>query len=68
MVIDVAPSPFAGLTHCPYCAMQCGITVVKNDENWTVASRDFPSNCGGLCRKGWTAATLFNSPERLMTR
>jgi assimilatory nitrate reductase catalytic subunit len=67
MVTEVAPSRFAGLTHCPYCAMQCGMAVVKDGEGWTVASRDFPSNRGGLCRKGWTAATLLNSPERLMT-
>ena len=34
-------------------------------ERWTVASRDFPANRGGLCRKGWTAAALLDSPDRL---
>ncbi|MCG2621928.1 molybdopterin oxidoreductase family protein [Arthrobacter sp. I2-34] len=31
------------------------------------AGRDFPTNRGGLCRKGWTSPTLLNSPERLTT-
>ncbi len=26
---------------------------------------DFPTNQGGLCRKGWTATELLASPERL---
>jgi assimilatory nitrate reductase catalytic subunit len=29
------------------------------------APRDFPTNRGGLCQKGWTAATLLDSPGRL---
>jgi len=32
---------------------------------WTVTERDFPTNRGGLCQKGWTAAELLGSPERL---
>lgn len=32
-----------------------------------VAPRDFPTNLGGLCRKGWTSADLLTSPERLTT-
>jgi assimilatory nitrate reductase catalytic subunit len=28
---------------------------------------DFPTNRGGLCAKGWTAAELLDSPERLLT-
>lgn len=34
---------------------------------WTVAERDFPTNRGGLCQKGWTAAELLESPDRLRT-
>lgn len=34
---------------------------------WTVAGRDFPTNRGGLCQKGWTSAELLTSPERLLT-
>lgn len=32
-----------------------------------VEGRDFPVNQGSLCRKGWTAAALLDSPERLTT-
>jgi assimilatory nitrate reductase catalytic subunit len=28
---------------------------------------DFPTNLGGLCSKGWTAATLLDHPQRLLT-
>ena len=28
---------------------------------------DFPTNRGGLCSKGWTAADLLDHPERLLT-
>jgi assimilatory nitrate reductase catalytic subunit len=31
----------------------------------TVEGRDFPTNRGGLCQKGWTSAELLNHPERL---
>ncbi len=30
-----------------------------------VAGRDFPTNKGGLCRKGWTSASLLNHPGRV---
>jgi assimilatory nitrate reductase catalytic subunit len=30
-----------------------------------VSPRDFPTNRGGLCQKGWTSAALLNSPGRL---
>ncbi|GAB2974620.1 molybdopterin oxidoreductase [Amycolatopsis acidiphila] len=48
-------------THCPYCALQCGMTV----SGTTVAPREFPANGGGLCQKGWTAGSLLTSPARL---
>ena len=58
-------------THCPYCAFQCGMTLVPDDAagetRLTVTSRDYPTNKGGLCRKGWTAAELLTSPDRLTT-
>src|SRR5260370_4243585 len=55
------------LTHCPYCALQCGMTLVRNGNRITVSARDFPTNKGGLCRKGWTAAELLEAPDRLTT-
>jgi assimilatory nitrate reductase catalytic subunit len=33
---------------------------------WNVTTRDFPTNRGGLCQKGWTSAELLNSPDRLL--
>ncbi len=52
-------------THCPYCALQCGMTLRSGPEGVTVAPRDFPTNRGGLCQKGWTSAELLDHPERL---
>jgi assimilatory nitrate reductase catalytic subunit len=54
-------------THCPYCALQCGMTLGHDGGAWAVSARDFPTNKGGLCRKGWTAAALLDSPDRLTT-
>lgn len=36
------------------------------DAELTVAGRDFPTNRGGLCKKGWTAAELISSPDRIL--
>ncbi|WP_428391201.1 molybdopterin oxidoreductase family protein [Lichenicoccus sp.] len=55
-------------THCPYCALQCGMTLERAASGaWSVQARDFPTNKGGLCRKGWTAAHLLTHPDRLTT-
>ena len=48
-------------THCPYCALQCGMTITAG----AVTPRDFPVNRGGLCQKGWTSAELLYHPERI---
>jgi assimilatory nitrate reductase catalytic subunit len=69
-------------THCPYCALQCAMTLTSpagpapasepgpapalpEAPLLEVAGRDFPTNRGGLCRKGWTSATLLNHPGRV---
>ncbi|MFJ6001410.1 molybdopterin oxidoreductase family protein [Arthrobacter sp. NPDC092385] len=58
-------------THCPYCALQCAMTVTPTaspgggHDGATVTGRDFPTNRGGLCRKGWSAAELLDHPDRL---
>ncbi len=55
-------------THCPYCALQCGMMLREHsDGRVEVGSRDFPTNRGGLCQKGWTSAELLNHSERLTT-
>lgn len=51
-------------THCPYCALQCGMTV--GGAPLRIGAReDVPANRGGLCQKGWTAAELLSVPDRL---
>jgi assimilatory nitrate reductase catalytic subunit len=53
-------------THCPYCSLQCGITLDATTAPVTLAPQvDFPTNLGGLCAKGWTAAELLSHPQRL---
>jgi assimilatory nitrate reductase catalytic subunit len=53
-------------THCPYCALQCAMTLRSSDSPLLdVSGRDFPTNRGGLCHKGWTSASLLNHPGRV---
>ena len=52
-------------THCPYCALQCGMNLVSDKVAVSVTPRAFPTNNGGLCQKGWTAAELLSNRERL---
>lgn len=56
-------------THCPYCSLQCGMHLRAGSKpgTLTVVERDFPTNRGGLCQKGWTSADLLQHPERLTT-
>ncbi len=57
-------------THCPYCALQCAMTLTPRPAASVpveVSGRDFPTNRGGLCKKGWTSAELLASPDRLTT-
>ncbi|MFE2616781.1 molybdopterin oxidoreductase family protein [Micromonospora chalcea] len=54
-------------THCPYCALQCGMVLSATGNGVEVGARDFPTNRGGLCQKGWTAADLLDHPDRLTT-
>ncbi|WP_157248174.1 molybdopterin oxidoreductase family protein [Nonomuraea typhae] len=51
-------------THCPYCALQCGMHV---SASGAISPRDdVPANAGGqLCLKGWTAGELLRTPDRL---
>ena len=57
-------------SHCPYCALQCAMTLTGAPEgrpgSVTTAGREFPTNRGGLCKKGWTAAELLDSAERIV--
>ena len=55
-------------THCPYCALQCAQTLhTSEDGAVTAAGREFPTNKGGMCQKGWTSPTLLRATDRLTT-
>nr|WP_257428454.1 molybdopterin oxidoreductase family protein [Nocardioides carbamazepini] len=65
-------------THCPYCSLQCGMTITRGaaGPGGSTGRRpgleigawvDFPVNEGALCRKGWAAGGLRGSRERLTT-
>ena len=43
------------------------MTLNETEHGWSVGARDFPTNKGGMCRKGWSAASLLSSPDRLTT-
>ncbi|GAB7003521.1 molybdopterin oxidoreductase family protein [Nocardioides sp. AN3] len=57
-------------THCPYCSLQCGMTLLRKGPGLEVQPRSqhnahSPVDEGALCRKGWTAGGLRGSRERL---
>lgn len=61
------PAEAAVDTHCPYCALQCAMTLTPRPGPVPVevTGRDFPTNRGGLCKKGWTSAQLLARDDRL---
>ncbi|WP_216589595.1 molybdopterin oxidoreductase family protein [Streptomyces brasiliscabiei] len=57
-------------THCPYCALQCGMNLTPGadgSEGAVVVTEraDFPVNRGALCGKGRTAPAVLSSRVRL---
>ncbi|WP_019143657.1 molybdopterin oxidoreductase family protein [Aeromicrobium massiliense] len=53
-------------THCPYCALQCAQRLSGTGAADLAAEpRDFPTNRGGMCQKGWTSPELLRTPDRL---
>ncbi|MEV4950290.1 molybdopterin oxidoreductase family protein [Streptomyces sp. NPDC053755] len=58
-------------THCPYCALQCGMSLRPTGERSgersveVVERTDFPVNRGALCGKGRTAPAVLSSRVRL---
>lgn len=54
-------------THCPFCAFQCGtvIQIVRPDQVAISPDADFPVNQGQMCIKGFSAAELLTSSERI---
>ncbi|GAB3185581.1 molybdopterin oxidoreductase family protein [Nesterenkonia halophila] len=65
-----APQTRSVQTHCPYCALQCAMTLTVTSrpdagDDYAVAGAEFPTNRGRLCRKGATAADLLTRGDRL---
>ncbi|MCH0567502.1 MULTISPECIES: molybdopterin oxidoreductase family protein [unclassified Streptomyces] len=57
-------------THCPYCALQCGMNLTPAPDGPAGAvalteRADFPVNRGALCGKGRTAPQVLSSRVRL---
>ncbi|GGS48192.1 molybdopterin oxidoreductase family protein [Streptomyces violaceus] len=54
-------------THCPYCALQCGMNLTPAPDGTVEVSEraDFPVNRGALCGKGRTAPAVLASAVRL---
>ncbi len=75
------PVPTTGVsTHCPYCALQCGMTLTLAGPAAAPAAPMTPpgppvqvqprasaASLGRLCQKGWSAAELLAHPDRLLT-
>ncbi|MBW7475135.1 molybdopterin oxidoreductase family protein [Paenibacillus oenotherae] len=56
-------------SHCCYCSMQCGIDLIRTDNEvgWEVKpSQNFPVATGRLCQKGLNTLGHVLHPERLM--
>ncbi|MFE0848471.1 molybdopterin oxidoreductase family protein [Streptomyces rochei] len=60
-----APTPTP--THCPYCALQCGMNLTPVEGGTVEVSErvDFPVNRGALCGKGRTAPAVLAPGARL---
>ncbi|MFE5831248.1 molybdopterin oxidoreductase family protein [Streptomyces sp. NPDC056488] len=57
------------LTHCPYCALQCGTELTSAGGRVTVTPAVLAGTGkrGGLCQKGWTAPEVLTTADRLRT-
>ncbi|MBT2527010.1 molybdopterin oxidoreductase family protein [Streptomyces sp. ISL-99] len=67
--LSPAPPSTPTPTHCPYCALQCGMNLRAaaqvSDVVEVVERTDFPVNRGALCGKGRTAPAVLSSRVRL---
>jgi assimilatory nitrate reductase catalytic subunit len=64
--LSITPAPRPVDTHCPYCSLQCGITLTPGANGLNLEGQStFPTNLGGLCAKGFSAVELLDHPDRL---
>lgn len=55
-------------THCPFCALQCGMRLRPHADGGDVQAESdpsFPVNRGRMCVKGWASVGLIRNPSRL---
>ncbi len=66
-IAETASRSIGVLTHCPYCALQCGMRVSggMQGEASVAGNIDFPTNRGALCIKGWSSAATLGHADRL---
>jgi assimilatory nitrate reductase catalytic subunit len=74
-----ATDPHPTATHCPFCALQCGmkLQVVHQPSSGpeqlptapveVLADNRFPVNKGRMCIKGWAAPAMLDHGDRLTT-
>jgi len=64
----IIPGELDVRSHCPYCALQCGMlygTGTADSPASVMGDPHFPVNNGDLCIKGWTSTALLRHPRRL---
>src|ERR1700712_1888747 len=69
-MLPVAEAAATTRTHCPYCALQCGMTIKFDAEAQPATVRadpDFPVNRGLMCIKGFNSGALLDHDERMRT-
>lgn len=57
-------------THCPYCALQCAMSLTGGalgGDHLSAEPRAFPTNNGGMCQKGWTSTDVLCATDRITT-
>jgi assimilatory nitrate reductase catalytic subunit len=54
-------------THCPYCALQCGVRLSLGASRPVEGDASFTVNRGALCIKGWTSTEPLSAPDRLLS-
>ncbi|MDA8391287.1 MAG: molybdopterin oxidoreductase family protein [Actinomycetota bacterium] len=60
--------PFGDTTTCPYCSLQCGMSLRTENSGFPSESVEAkPAGQGGLCRKGWTSGQLLSHSDRLLS-
>ncbi len=65
----MTPAGAPTLTHCPYCALNCGVGLTVEGDRLTgqVRWKGSPLTGGAVCSKGSTAWEQVHHPDRLLS-